>query len=129
MCVSLLPRPLLHPLPHPQALRTLLFGAARGPSFNSEWRRQAFAFCDLPRLEYGLVQLKVATPPFWAMPTALSGHAHFESISVACEWEVLTPPPSPLLPQGGPCGVLACVQAYVLKHLLFAQHSRDTAAQ
>jgi hypothetical protein len=59
-------------------LRELLFGSAKGPSFNMEWRRQNFTFCELPGLEYGLVQHK-----------------------------------------GGPCGVLACVQAYIMKHLLF----------
>lgn len=32
--------------------------------------------------------------------------------------------------QGGPCGVLACVQAFVLKNLLFESlHSSDTGLQ
>ena len=43
-----------------QALRELVFGTATGPSFNAEWRRQNFEFCDVPKLEYGLtVQHKV----------------------------------------------------------------------
>ena len=42
-----------------QALRELVFGSATGPSFNAEWRRQNFEFCDVPKLEYGLVQHKV----------------------------------------------------------------------
>ena len=42
-----------------QALRELIFGSAKGPSFNAEWRKQSFIFCDLPHLQYGLVQHKV----------------------------------------------------------------------
>ena len=42
-----------------QALRELIFGSARGPSFNVEWKKQNFFFCDLPDLEYGLIQHKV----------------------------------------------------------------------
>jgi len=42
-----------------QALRELIFGSARGPSFNAEWKKQNFFFCDLPDLEYGLIQHKV----------------------------------------------------------------------
>ena len=42
-----------------QALRELVFGTATGPSFNADWRRQNFEFCDVPKLEYGLVQHKV----------------------------------------------------------------------
>ena len=30
--------------------------------------------------------------------------------------------------QGGPCGVLATVQAYILKHLLFTSASNVTAS-
>jgi hypothetical protein len=60
------------------ALKTLLFGSGT-ISFNAEWQKQSFTFCDLPGLEYGLVQIK-----------------------------------------GGPCGVLASVQAYIIKHLLFS---------
>ena len=44
----------------PQALRELIFGSAKGPSFNAEWKKQNFLFCDLPHLEYGLVQHKVS---------------------------------------------------------------------
>lgn len=43
----------------PQALRELIFGTATGPSFNAEWRRQNFVFCDVPKLQYGLIQHKV----------------------------------------------------------------------
>ena len=69
-----------HPISHKDAvsLRTLAFGTACGRSFNQEWRRQGFFFCDLPGLEFGLTQLK-----------------------------------------GGPCGLLAVLQAHVLKFLLF----------
>lgn len=67
-----------------KALRELIFGSAKGQSFNAEWRKQNFFFCDLPQLEYGLIQHK-----------------------------------------GGPCGVLACVQAHILKHLLFSDPNSD----
>jgi len=59
------------------SLKTLVFGSA-SKSFNSEWKSQSFSFCDLPDLEYGIVQIK-----------------------------------------GGPCGILAAMQATVLKFLLF----------
>ena len=42
-----------------KVLRELLFGSAKSPSFNMEWRHQNFTFCELPGLEYGLVQHKV----------------------------------------------------------------------
>lgn len=45
-------------------LREMLFGSAKGPSFNSEWRCQDFTFCELPGLEYGLVQHKVQVSVF-----------------------------------------------------------------
>jgi len=31
--------------------------------------------------------------------------------------------------QGGPCGVLACVQAHVLKHLLFSDPTKDLTSR
>ncbi|CAH3185701.1 unnamed protein product [Porites evermanni] len=65
-------------------LKNLIFGNAKS-SFTPEWRNQSFSFCDLYRLEYGIVQLK-----------------------------------------GGPCGVLAAVQAFVLKHLLFGGKKGDS---
>ena len=37
----------------------VLFGSAKDPSFSAEWRRQSFFFCDLPGLEYWLIQHKV----------------------------------------------------------------------
>lgn len=58
-------------------LKTLIFGSAT-QCFNDEWRYQSLVFCDLPKLQYGIVQKK-----------------------------------------GGPCGVLAAVQACVLQELLF----------
>ncbi|XP_064647724.1 probable ubiquitin carboxyl-terminal hydrolase MINDY-4 isoform X2 [Lineus longissimus] len=58
-------------------LKMFIFGSANG-SFNDEWRDQSFSFCDLPELQYGIVQKK-----------------------------------------GGPCGVLASVQACFLQELLF----------
>ena len=58
-------------------LRTLILGSASA-KFTNEWRCQGLTFCDIKRLQYGLVQKK-----------------------------------------GGPCGVLAAIQAYVLQHLLF----------
>ncbi|KAL5007676.1 hypothetical protein ScPMuIL_016482 [Solemya velum] len=61
-------------------LKSLMFGVAT-KSFNDEWRYQSFTFCDLPSLEYGIVQKK-----------------------------------------GGPCGVLAAVQAMVLQELLFTEN-------
>ncbi|XP_062517823.1 probable ubiquitin carboxyl-terminal hydrolase MINDY-4 [Corticium candelabrum] len=64
------------------ALKTLIFGAGTS-NFNLEWQRHGFSFCDLPGLEYGLIQLK-----------------------------------------GGPCGVLASVQAFIIKHLLFASNEK-----
>lgn len=64
-------------------LKTLIFGNGK-TSFAPEWRKQAFSFCDLYGLEYGIVQLK-----------------------------------------GGPCGVLASVQGFVLKHLLFGVNKGD----
>ncbi|KAK6166237.1 hypothetical protein SNE40_022983 [Patella caerulea] len=39
------------------ALRTLLFGSAM-TSFNDEWKYQSLSFCDIPRLQYGIVQKK-----------------------------------------------------------------------
>ena len=41
-----------------QSLKILVFGSA-SKSFNSEWKSQSFSFCDLPDLEYGIVQIKV----------------------------------------------------------------------
>ncbi|XP_052708268.1 probable ubiquitin carboxyl-terminal hydrolase MINDY-4 [Crassostrea angulata] len=58
-------------------LKTLIFGSAT-QCFNDEWRYQSLVFCDLPKLQYGIVQKK-----------------------------------------GGPCGVLAAIQACVLQELLF----------
>jgi len=65
-------------------LKNLIFGTAT-TSFTPEWRNQSFSFCDLYRLEYGIVQLK-----------------------------------------GGPCGVLAAVQGFIIKHLLFGGKKGDT---
>ena len=45
-------------------LREVLFGSAKAPSFNSEWRCQDFTFCELPGLEFGLVQHKVQVSVF-----------------------------------------------------------------
>ena len=69
-----------HPVSYKDAvsLRRILFGTATGRSFNQEWKRQGFFFCDLPDIEFGLIQLK-----------------------------------------GGPCGLLASLQAHILKYLLF----------
>lgn len=58
-------------------LKTLIFGSG-SQCFNDEWRYQSLVFCDLPKLQYGIVQKK-----------------------------------------GGPCGVLAAIQACVLQELLF----------
>ncbi|XP_072028596.1 probable ubiquitin carboxyl-terminal hydrolase MINDY-4 [Amphiura filiformis] len=58
-------------------LKTLLFGSPSG-CFNEEWTMQGLPFCDLSKLEYGIVQQK-----------------------------------------GGPCGVLASIQACMLQQLLF----------
>ncbi|KAK7110213.1 probable ubiquitin carboxyl-terminal hydrolase MINDY-4 isoform X2 [Littorina saxatilis] len=62
------------------ALKTLIFGSAM-QYYNDEWRLQSYAFCDLPDLQYGIVQRK-----------------------------------------GGPCGVLAAVQAVVLQEMLFGDN-------
>ena len=43
-----------------KALRELLFGSAKAPSFSEEWRRQDFVFSDHPQLRYGLIQHKVS---------------------------------------------------------------------
>ena len=69
-----------HPISYKEAvaLRRIVFGTATGCSFNQEWKRQGFFFCDLPGIEFGLIQLK-----------------------------------------GGPCGLLASLQAHILKFLLF----------
>ncbi|XP_061180433.1 probable ubiquitin carboxyl-terminal hydrolase MINDY-4 [Saccostrea echinata] len=58
-------------------LKSLIFGSAN-QCFNDEWKYQGLVFCDLPKLQYGIVQRK-----------------------------------------GGPCGVLAAIQACVLQELLF----------
>nr|XP_022286983.1 probable ubiquitin carboxyl-terminal hydrolase MINDY-4 isoform X1 [Crassostrea virginica] len=58
-------------------LKSLIFGSAT-QCFNDEWRYQSLVFCDLPKLQYGIVQKK-----------------------------------------GGPCGVLAAIQACLLQELLF----------
>ena len=69
-----------HPISYKEAalLRKIVFGTATNRSFNHEWKRQGFFFCDLPGIEFGLVQLK-----------------------------------------GGPCGLLAVLQAHIVKYLLF----------
>ncbi|XP_076439411.1 putative ubiquitin carboxyl-terminal hydrolase MINDY-4 [Babylonia areolata] len=61
------------------ALKLVVFGSSM-QYYNDEWRLQSFAFCDLPDLQYGIVQKK-----------------------------------------GGPCGVLAAVQAVVLQEMLFGE--------
>lgn len=38
-------------------LKMLLFGSA-SHKFNREWQQQAFTFCDIPGLQYGLIQKK-----------------------------------------------------------------------
>ncbi|KAI0239281.1 putative ubiquitin carboxyl-terminal hydrolase MINDY-4 [Lamellibrachia satsuma] len=38
-------------------LKKLLFGSAN-QKFNNEWQQQAFTFCDIPGLQYGLIQKK-----------------------------------------------------------------------
>ncbi|KAI6645852.1 hypothetical protein LOD99_13111 [Oopsacas minuta] len=75
-----------HPISYKEAvsLRNIVFGSSTGRSFNHEWKRQGFFFCDLPGIEFGLIQLK-----------------------------------------GGPCGLLAVIQAHIVKYLLF--HSDETA--
>ena len=129
-----------------QALRELIFGSARGPSFNVEWKKQNFFFCDLPDLEYGLIQHKVClnmatgvkTEHHW-VPTDLTLCCRSPSSEIFCTMfspthrvgrvaylHILN-----LLPhsQGGPCGVLACVQAHILKHLLFSDPTKDLTSR
>lgn len=48
-------------LPNSQDLKKLLFGSAN-QKFNNEWQQQAFTFCDIPGLQYGLIQKKVCIP-------------------------------------------------------------------
>ena len=78
-----------HPISYKEAvtLRRLVFGTATGRSFSQEWKRQGFFFCDLPEIEFGLIQLK-----------------------------------------GGPCGLLAALQAYILKFLLFQSEQPTSKA-
>ncbi|CAH1789565.1 unnamed protein product [Owenia fusiformis] len=38
-------------------LKTILFGTAM-ENFNDEWRYQSLTFCDIPKLQYGIVQKK-----------------------------------------------------------------------
>ncbi|XP_041366693.1 probable ubiquitin carboxyl-terminal hydrolase MINDY-4 isoform X2 [Gigantopelta aegis] len=61
------------------ALKTVILGSAN-QNFVDEWRYQGFSFCDIPDLQYGIVQKK-----------------------------------------GGPCGVLASVQACFLQEMLFGE--------
>ncbi|XP_005102282.2 probable ubiquitin carboxyl-terminal hydrolase MINDY-4 [Aplysia californica] len=62
------------------ALKTLVLGSPN-QQFNEEWRLQAFSFCDIQDLKYGIVQKK-----------------------------------------GGPCGVLAAVQACFIQEMLFGEN-------
>lgn len=40
-------------------LKSVVFGTGN-QNFNDEWRYQSFTFCDIPKLQYGLVQKKVS---------------------------------------------------------------------
>ncbi|XP_071102067.1 probable ubiquitin carboxyl-terminal hydrolase MINDY-4 [Haliotis cracherodii] len=62
------------------ALKVLIHGTAT-LGFNDEWFYQSLGFCDLPELQYGIVQKK-----------------------------------------GGPCGVMASIQACMLQEMLFGEH-------
>ncbi|XP_067649830.1 probable ubiquitin carboxyl-terminal hydrolase MINDY-4 [Haliotis asinina] len=62
------------------ALKVLIHGTAT-LGFNDEWFYQSLGFCDLPELQYGIVQKK-----------------------------------------GGPCGVMASIQACLLQEMLFGEH-------
>ncbi|KAJ6659342.1 hypothetical protein lerEdw1_019213 [Lerista edwardsae] len=78
-------------------LKTLLFGSSLG-CFSEEWKIQSFTFSDLPQLKYGLVQKKGQE------------ELQFKHLSL----------------KGGPCGVLAAVQACVLRHLIFGDSHRNS---
>ncbi|PVD30074.1 hypothetical protein C0Q70_09335 [Pomacea canaliculata] len=62
------------------SLKTLVFGTA-SQVYCDEWRLQSFTFCNIPQIQYGIVQRK-----------------------------------------GGPCGVLASVQAVFLQEMLFGEN-------
>ena len=130
-----------------------------GPSFNAEWRKQNFFFCDLPDLEYGLIQYKVGLKMAIGVNkvcttdlTISSLHLRsnpqqtfrlrfgtcnlanwpleLESVhSVHIRVTTLKPAMFLLSLQGGPCGILACVQAHVLKHLLFSDPTKNLASR
>ena len=77
-----------------QALRQLVFGAVDG-TFSNEWRAAYFQYSDVHGLEHALVQAKVFSEVFKLIVAITS------------------------FQQPGPSGVIAAVQASVLKHLLF----------
>lgn len=62
------------------ALKNIVLGSSH-QRYNEEWLLQAFTFCDMPDLKYGIVQKK-----------------------------------------GGPCGVLAAVQACLMQEILFGKN-------
>ena len=78
-----------------------MFGSATAHSFNEEWSGQGFVFQPLPQLTYGLVQHKVR------------GYHDDGLITIN------------ITTQGGPCGVMACVQAYILQYLLYNREEEE----
>ena len=96
-----------------RSLRQLLFGTSKGPSFSQEWRRQNFEFSDI----LVLVQHKV-----WHPMNKLTLHVSTNSVGNCSQFQCLYMSPSMymyiLSPPyyGGPCGVLAAVQTFILKH-------------
>lgn len=97
----------------PQELKAVLLGSGL-KCFPLEWRSQAFTFSEMHDLRYGIVQKKVAAP------TRRPCDLVFSKRHPVC---VLTF-------KGGPCGVLASVQALVLKMLLFeCPHGVDSGLQ
>ena len=75
--------------------------------WDAPWK-QPFVFTEVDCLSFGLFQNKV--------PELCLSCAVHVLCSLVARW---------LLWQGGPCGVLATVQAYMMKHLLYGEQHCD----
>lgn len=119
-----------------QELKVMMLGSAAA-CFSEEWRCQSFTFSSRPALRYGIVQKKV-THICQCIYSNLSSHG-----VMWCVWDwwklqsdvfVFEPELSNSAvlwwrEQGGPCGVLAAVQAAVLHKLLFEGSGRDALSE
>ncbi|XP_025050684.1 probable ubiquitin carboxyl-terminal hydrolase MINDY-4, partial [Alligator sinensis] len=132
-------------------IKNLLFGSSLC-CFSEEWKIQSFTFNNIPQLKYGIVQKKLeselpaahTTPDLWGTSVLLSVAAAAPGTPPQQSQRVLPPrigapgPPAaqglraayrPATGEGGPCGVLAAVQACVLQELIFGDSGRNSEAR